>query len=319
MDEIGAHPAPLRSLTSRRYETDQDLQQMQALLMEASARAAGRHYPHVGDLTWTYFILSCHLDPHEHIRLWHDAAGTLVGYAILGEDPSFECQVLPEYAWSGIEAEALAWVEERLVTLRRQDADRWSGNLVSGAMQDDAERIAFLEQHGLRPGAHVEVHMLRSLHEPIGPSALPPGCRVRAVAGVEDVSDRAAIQREVWQPWYVSRVGAGDYARLMHLPAYERDLDVVAATPEGVIASYVNGWLDPVNRIGDFGPVGARPAYRRQGLTRAVLLEGLRRMQARGMDRVCVSTGESNAPALRLYASIGFKAVNQYFDYVITV
>ena len=57
-----------------------------------------------------------------------------------------------------------------------------------------------------------------------------------------------------------------DYARLMRLPGYERDLDVVAVAPDGVIAAYVNGWTDPLNRIGDFGPVGARPAYRRQGL-----------------------------------------------------
>jgi mycothiol synthase len=86
--------------------------------------------------------------------------------------------------------------------------------------------------------------------------------------------------------------------------------------PDGAIAAYANGWIDPVNRIGDFGPVGARPAYRRQGLTRAVLLEGLRRMRACGMDRVCISTGISNAPAKRLYESIGFKAVNRYLDYV---
>jgi hypothetical protein len=230
---------------------------MQGLLMEARARAAGRHYPHVGDLTWAFFILSCHLDPHEHIRLWHDATGVLVAYAILGEDPSFDCQVLPEYAWTGVEAEALAWAEMCLADLRAQDADRWSGSLLSGAMQHDAARIAFLEQHGFRRGSSAEVHMLRSLHEPIPPSELPAGFRVRAVAGASDVPDRAAIQREVWHPWYVSRVGAGDYARLMRLPAYERDLDVVAVTPEGVIAAYVNGWLDLVNRIGDFGPVGA--------------------------------------------------------------
>jgi ribosomal protein S18 acetylase RimI-like enzyme len=78
----------------------------------------------------------------------------------------------------------------------------------------------------------------------------------------------------------------------------------------------VNCWLDPVNRTGDFGPVGALPAYRRQGLTRTVLLEGLRRLKAAGMDRVSVSTGVANTPARQLYESAGFKIVNQYLDYV---
>jgi mycothiol synthase len=100
--------------------------------------------------------------------------------------------------------------------------------------------------------------------------------------------------------------------------ATNRELDVVAVAPDGVIAAYVNCWIDPVNRIGDFGPVGACPAYRRQGLTRAVLLEGLRRLRAHGMDRVCVSTNVSNTPARRLYESVGFSIVNKYFDYMKT-
>jgi GNAT superfamily N-acetyltransferase len=62
----------------------------------------------------------------------------------------------------------------------------------------------------------------------------------------------------------------------------------------------VNGWLDSTNPIGDFGPMGTRKAHRRQGLARAVLLECLRRMQARGMKRVIVSTRVSNTPALNL-------------------
>ena len=51
-------------------------------------------------------------------------------------------------------------------------------------------------------------------------------------------------------------------------------------------------------------------------MTRALLLEGLRQMQARGMRRACVSTGVSNVPAIRLYQSVGFEIVNQYLDYV---
>ncbi len=314
------HTAPVRSLTSRFYETEHDLQQMQGLLMEARSRTNDWHYFHVGELILGFFMVTCHLNPQEYIRLWHDNQGKLVAYAILGEDPSFDCQVLPEYEWFGIEAEAMAWAETRISELRKRDAQQWSGNFVSGARQDDAKRIAFLEQHGFRySGKFAEVNMLRSLDEPIPETVVPPGCQVRAVAAdAGEISNRAAAHREVWQPWTVGNVSDDDYARFMRLPGYHRELDVVAVAPDGIIAAYVNGWIDPVNRIGDFGPVGARPAYRRQGLTRAVLLEGLRRLKARGMDRVCVSTGVSNTPALRLYESVGFRIVNKYLDYVKT-
>ncbi len=197
-----------------------------------------------------------------------------------------------------------------------RDPSRWSGHLVSGARQDDARRIAFLEQHGFQRGAYAEVNMLRRLDESIADAVIPAGCQVRAVAAAGEVAARAAVQREVWQPWPVGNVSNDDYARLMQLPGYHHDLDIVAVAPDGVIAAYVNGWIDSVNRIGDFGPVGTRPAYRRQGLARAALLEGLRRMQARGMNRVCVSTGVANTPARQLYESVGFRVVNTYHEYV---
>jgi mycothiol synthase len=292
---------------------------MYHLLMETRARTDDWRYAHVGELAFNFFMVACHLNPHQHIRLWHAAQGKLVGYAMLGEDPAFDWQVLPEYEWSGIELEALTWAETLVARLKQHDAQRWGGNLVSGSRQDNAQRIAFLEQCGFQYcGDFAEVNMLRSLDEPIEKVVLPAGYEVRAVAETGETSKRAAAQREVWQPWTVGNVSEDDYARFMRLPGYDRDLDVVTVTPEGAIAAYVNGWLDPINRIGDFGPVGALPAYRRQGLTRAALLEGMHRMRARGMDRVCISTGVSNTPAQRLYASIGFKIVNQYLDYVKT-
>ncbi len=304
------------SLTSRFYETECDLQQMQGLLVEARSRTDDWRYAHVGELLFQFLMVACHLVPQEHIRLWYDDS-KLVGYAVLGEDPSFDWQVLPEYEWCGIETEAMAWAETRLAELRTRDAQRWSGHLVSGARQDNAKRTAFLEQHGFRPGGQFsEVNMLRWLDRPIPEAMIPAGYQVRAVDEANEISDRAAAQREVWHPWTVGNVSGADYAYFMQLPGYHRDLDVVAVTPDGVIAAYVNGWIDPLNRIGDFGPVGARPAYRRQGLTRAVLLEGLRRMQAHGMNRVAVSTGVSNMPAMRLYESVGFEIVNKYLEYV---
>jgi ribosomal protein S18 acetylase RimI-like enzyme len=271
----------------------------------------------VGELAWNFFMVDCHLNPREFIRLWHDDKGKLAGFAMLGEDPSIDWQVSPEYEWCGIEAEALAWAEKRLAELREGEPERWRGGLVSGARQDNAKRIAFLEQHGFRYcGEFAEVNMLRRLDEPLPEATISDGCQERALAEAGEVAERAAAQREVWQPWTVGNVNEEDYTRFMRQPGYDRELDVVTVTPEGVIAAFVNGWLDPLNRIGDLGPVGARPAYRRQGLTRLALLESLRRMRERGMERACISTGVSNGPAKSLYESIGFKVVNRYLDYV---
>jgi ribosomal protein S18 acetylase RimI-like enzyme len=311
------NPTHISVLTSRLYESESDLHCMLDMLMEARSRTNDWHYAHVGELLFNFFMVACHLDPHEHIRLWHDEAGKLVAYAILGEDPSFDYQVLPEYEWTGIESESYTWAETCLTQLRQRESSQWGGEFVSGSRQDDLKRITFLEQHGFHySGRFAEVNMLRSLNEPIPQVEIPAGYQVSSMAEVGDISDRAAAHREVWQPWTVGNVTDDDYTCFMQLPGYHPDLDVVSLTPDGVISAYVNSWIDPLNRIGDFGPVGARPAYRRLGLTRLALVESLRRMQAYGMERVCISTGVSNTPALNLYGSIGFEVVNKYLDYV---
>jgi ribosomal protein S18 acetylase RimI-like enzyme len=314
---MNSNISPNGSLTSRLYKSEADLHSMLELLMQARSRTNDWHYAHVGELLFNFFMVACHLNPQKHIRLWHDAESMLVAYAILGEDPSFDCQVLPEYEWIGIENEAFDWAEQLVILLRQQDAKLWGGEFVSGSRQDDSSRIQFLEQYGFRYcGRFAELNMLRSLVEPILELKIPAGYQVCSMAEVDHISDRAAAHREVWQPWTVGNISTEDYVSFMQLPGYQRDLDVVTVTPDGVIASFVNGWLDPVNRIGDFGPVGARAAYRQQGLTRLALLEGLRRMRAYGMERVCISTGVSNTAARNLYESIGFRVVNQYLDYV---
>jgi ribosomal protein S18 acetylase RimI-like enzyme len=302
---------------SRPYESEDDLILMYRLLMQGRFQTNDWHYPHIGDLAFWFFMVQCHLDPQQFIRMWHNETGKLVGYAILGEDPTFDCQVLPGYEYRGIEDEALAWVEKRLIELRREDAERWGGKLVSGSRQDNALRIAFLEQHGFMPGGEFsEVNMICRLDGKIPEPHLPPGCAVRSFAGEVELNNRAGAQRDLWLPWTVGEVSDEDYADFMRLPGYDSELDVVAIAEDGVIASYVNGWNDDTNHIGDFGPVGARQAYRRRGLTRATLLECMRRMQAMGMEQVSVSTTVTNEPAIRLYESVGFRVVNRFIEYL---
>lgn len=304
--------------SARPFADEDDLLQMRALLMQGRALAGNdSRFAHVGLLAWDFFMILCHLDPMRHIRLWHDGGGRLVGYAVLGEDPLLDWQVLPEYRWRGIEDAALAWAEACLADRRREEPERWGGPLGCGARQDDGRRIDFLEGHGFGyRGESAEVDMIRSLEGPLPEAIVPAGWEVRGLAGVEEVPARAAAHREVWHPWTVGDVTDAQYRTLMDLPGYDREFDVVAVASSGAVAAYVNCWLDPLNRIGDFGPVGARPAFRRQGLTRAVLVEGMRRLQAAGMDRVCVSTRLANTATRSLYDSVGFAEANRYLAFV---
>ncbi len=242
MDELNIQS--VGGITTRLYKSEADLKDMLDLLVQGRASTNDWHYAHVGELLWNFFMVAIHLDPQQHIRLWHAADGGLVAYAMLGEDPSFDWQVLPGYEWSGIEAQALDWAEILVKRLRARDSKRWGGELGCGARQDNPRRIQFLESHGFcYSGRFAEVNMLRSLSEPVPDLPIPSGCQVREL-DLSEIADRAAAERDVWLPWTVGNVTTDDYVQLMHLPGYQRDLEVVTVTPEGVIAAYVTGWID---------------------------------------------------------------------------
>ena len=87
--------------TRRYYESEHDLRQVRDLLMAARAAIDDApcmaRYPHIGVATFRFFMVASHLDPYEYVRLWHNRQGRLVAYALLGEDPSFGCEVAPAY------------------------------------------------------------------------------------------------------------------------------------------------------------------------------------------------------------------------------
>lgn len=301
--------------TSRFYRDERDLDHMRALLLAARPNAEDWRTWHIGaGLVWNFFLLSARVDPREHIRLWFDRTGICIAMAWLGDDVSIDWQILPQYEWQGLEEEAMEWATTHLAELRAREPVQWKRPLGTWSVHNDARRIAFLEKHGFARSEHSAAHLLRDLTEPIPAPVLPAGVVVRAITGPEEITNRAGAHREAFHP---SRVTDDEYARFMQLPGYDRELDLVAVAPDGIFGAYAMCWIDPVHGVGEFEPVGAREAYRRQGLTRAVLWEGLRRMQARGMRLARVSTGFTNTAAIRLYESVGLRVVNQTDYYVL--
>ncbi|MFN8486187.1 MAG: GNAT family N-acetyltransferase [Caldilineaceae bacterium] len=82
----------------------------------------------------------------------------------------------------------------------------------------------------------------------------------------------------------------------------------MAVAPDGSFAASVGIAYDEANGHAVFEPVCTHPQHQRQGLARALMLEGLHRLKAVGAIDVSVDTGDM-IPANRLYNSIGFTEV----------
>ena len=85
--------------------------------------------------------------------------------------------------------------------------------------------------------------------------------------------------------------------------AFVPDVSTYANLEEGylplpqtkVAGSAYTIWFDPVNAVGLFEPVGTHPDFQGQGLGKAVMAEGLRRMKAAGMRRAILGFDPNNA------------------------
>ncbi len=102
----------------------------------------------------------------------------------------------------------------------------------------------------------------------------------------------------------VGRNGQQVARRLAMCSLYDPALDLAVETENGEVAGYSLYWFDPVTKVGLVEPVRVEDDFQRQGLAKAMVTEGVRRLVERGAMRVKVSY--ENRKARALYEGIGF-------------
>ncbi len=292
------------SITTHQYSGLADLDLMRALVFKATAaREPQACYWHVGDLTWGIYQNTV-FDPSANIRLWL-SEGRAIAVAWFEAPNELQFMLHPqEHCGGALTDEILSWGEQRC-------AEHSESELFLNSMDDNADRIAFLERHGFVRTERYNQRFRRELNDLEEP-ALPDGFTIRSVRDERDFEERVDIHRDVWQP---SKVTLEAYRRLRAAPGYEPGLDLVVESADGRFASYCICWLDTANGVGEFEPVGTRPAFKRRGLGRALLLEAFKRLRDHGMRAAIVQTPSFNESATRLYQSAGFEIVNREYVY----
>ena len=264
---------------------------------------------YVGDFVWQgYRAVGIGFD--ERLGIWQEQSGSIVGLCWL--TPPNETSFTIDPALYGtpderqIIFEMMDWTLLRLPDLRGDKTDPIGAT------------VPIHDQH--QPGIMTELGLVfsgetwynanfRTIDEPINVPALPDGYRIVEMDDSADLADRVEIHREVWSP---SKFTMETYKLLRAAPVYRMDLDLAVMAPDGRYACYLIAWHDPAALTLVFEPVGARTEFRRLGLSRALIMETLRRGQSLGANRAYVNSEYSAEPANALYQACGFETISGY-------
>lgn len=299
---LRAGDAPAR-LESRPYAGEEDYALMRRLLVETYARTGSPSYCTLGDLDW-WRCTSNDPDVMQRTQLWFDD-GRLVAFGWPGFTDQIDLIVHPDSRER--EPEMAEWAEAawaaRLETPKRFHL--WSN-------AGDAQRNAWLAARGYRrTDEFLSFHDLDlTAYAPV--VRLPEGYRVRAVRGEEEVAARVDVHRAAFHP---SRMTVEKHRAVMHAPTYRPEFDLVVEAPDGTFAAFTIVWFDAENRMGLFEPVGCRPGEQRKGLARAVMNEGLLRLQAAGAHIAHVLSWVDDSAGAMLYKAIGFAPVDRIYKW----
>jgi GNAT superfamily N-acetyltransferase len=231
--------------------------------------------------------------------LWETPDGRLAAVLNPEEAGQVFLHIHPDYQTEVLEQEMISFAEKTL-SIKKEGKNAiaiWADSEVS-------QRQAVLAGRGYTRGRWVENQWRCELDAAIPQAHPAEGYIVRSLGPREELPARSWASwrafhpdepREAYQGW-------DWYLNIQRCPLYRRDLDIVAATASDEIASFATFWYDDATRTAYIEPVGTMPEHQRRGLARAVITEGLRRVQWMGAKRAFVGGYEPAANSL--YSSV---------------
>ncbi|MFZ6026155.1 MAG: GNAT family N-acetyltransferase [Chloroflexota bacterium] len=251
---------------------------------------------------WEYMHYHPALDSSalEKIGIWEDD-GEIVAVAHyeskLGE-AFFQFHPACRY----LRQEMLAYAEENLYGCSEEHDKKF---LRAYANDNDEAFLALLKQRGYErdPGWNRPMAKF-AIPDPFPAIQLPAGFHLQSLA---DEADWAKVHRVLWRGFdhgEVPPITDEDLAgrqKMFDTPSARRDLKIVTVAPNGEFASFCGMFYEPTHRYAYVEPVATDPTYRRMGLGKAAVLEGIRRCGEFGAIAAYVGSDQ------KFYLAFGFQ------------
>lgn len=278
----------------RTYQTEDDFWRMREFLRQVFVLNDRREWSwHVARLDYArwHSCMNCANVRLEDVAFLWESDGQLVAFLMPdgGRGEGHLC-VHPMQRSATLEEEMLDTAEERLFEQPTEGTRR----LCVWCPDCDTLRQELLTRRGYQKENWPEHQWRRALDTPIPDVPLAPGYTIRPLGdglellercyasglGFHEGDIKIAVENREDPTWY---------RNIQTAPSYRRDLDLVAVAPDGAIASFCTIWFDDATRSAYFEPVATVPAHQRRGLGKAVMTEGLRRLQRMGATLALVS------------------------------
>jgi mycothiol synthase len=285
----------------RNYQNENDYWRVRQFLREVfmlnERREHSWHVARWDYLRWHMFMNCGICKPLEDtISIWEASDGQITAVLHPIEPNEAFMHIHPAFRARELE-QAMVLHAERSFANTRPDGLR---RLYIPVDEDDQFRKEILQQLGYAGTGHPGYEHYRDLEGKLPEAPIPPGYTIRAMGGLEEHPARS------WASWTAFHPDEPDenyegwewYANIQSAPLYRRDLDIVAATSDGQIASFCTIFYDDATRSAVTPLVGTAAAHQRRGLCKAVMCEGLRRLQSMGCTRVFSKATDPAADAL---------------------
>jgi len=171
----------------------------------------------------------------------------------------------------------------------------------------DDDFIALVKSHGYEKNdAESRVMCQYVIPDPFPEIQLHQGFHLTSLA---KECDWAKVHRVIWRGFnHEGEPPAGEdelesRRKMFDTPTARRDLKIAVVAPDGNFVAFCGMFYEPHNRFAYVEPVATDPDYRRMGLGKAAVFEGIRRCGALGATVAYVGND------LPIYQSIGFKKV----------
>lgn len=235
--------------------------------------------------------------PARHLLLTE--RGELAGYAhldLVPEGPSAELVIHPAHRRRGL----------GLLLARELATEAGSGPGLRVWAHGDLPAAAGLAAAAGFERARGLWLMRRSLRDPPGQPRLPDGITVRTFVPGRDEDEWLRVNSRA----FASHPEQGSWTRedidlREREPWFDPD-GFFLAERGGQLAGFHWTKVHPGEPAGEVYVVGVDPGEQGTGLGRALTMVGLNYLRERGLPGVMLYVDESNAPAIRLYESLGF-------------